>query len=284
MREYLESTNLKFSNLLKWKISILRIFIGQVKSYLIGFSISKYKSVSYLKESKSGVAVICATGPSLQENKGSMRRLLQLAAKSDSLFVLNSYLLTDFGDIKPNYQFLVDTDHFTNRIHDPLIKIISENKDIKIVLRMQSKNVFKDNKIFYVSGINLPTFTKKINPKFIVGFFDQSILYALSLVSYMGYSKIILCGFDNNRFRQIVSVKPNQILFKGINVFSNGAVEEWSPRNNMIKVLNSHIMTLESLKLFNREKIFIVGETSFIDTFEKIEITEALKIIMANKK
>jgi hypothetical protein len=276
-KNFSDSYNTSFLQLLSWKSTISIVFIGELRRYIMNFTFTKYKTLSKLKNSNSGVAVICALGPSIYENKSAMRRLLNKASKNKSLFVVNHYLLTEYSDIKPTYQLLSDDNFFYDVISYQYVSLVEKFPEITVLTRMANNYKFKNNKVIYFSGLNYPMCTKKINPKHIVGFSDATILHAIAVAIFMGFSKIVLCGFDNNRFMQIYSVAPKEIFFKGMHSYASEVVEKWGTRDSMIKILSSHLLILKSLHLFKDRNIVITGEGSLVDIFPKIDITTATK-------
>ena len=275
-KSFSDSYNTTFLELLSWKATISRVFIGELKRYVINFTLTKYKTLSKLKNSNSGVAVICALGPSIYENKSAMRKLLSKASDNNSLFVINYFLLTEYSDIKPTYQFLSD-DYFFYEDHTyQYLRVVEKSPEITVLTRMANKYKFENNKVIYFSGLNYPMSTKKINPKYIVGFSDATILHAIATAIFMGFSKIVLCGFDNNRFMQIDSLAPKEILFKGMRVYDRELTEEWGSNDSMIKILSSHLSILKSLELFKDRNVFIIGRGSLVDSFPKIDVNKAI--------
>jgi hypothetical protein len=282
-KDFLDSYNTSFIELVSWKFTITRVALGELKRYILNFSINKFSTLRKLKQTKSGTAVICSLGPSLYEDKESMRHLLLKASDNKSLFVINHYLLTEFSDIIPTYQFLSDDHFFNGEDHNNNYLSKVENfPEVTIFTRMANNYRFKNKSVVYFSGVNYPTVTKRINPQFIGGFADATILYALATALYMGYSKIIICGFDNNRFMQIKSVSPGSIYFKNMHVYSDGNLEKWGTRDTMLKVLSSHLVILKSLLLFKQHNILIVGNSSLVDIFPKIDIKTASNLLDDN--
>ena len=274
-KNFSDSYNTTFLELLSWKATMSRVFIGELRRYVKYFTLTKYRTLSKLKNSNSGVAVICALGPSIYENKSAMRKLLSKASDNNSLFVINYFLLTEYSDIKPTYQFLSD-DYFFYKDHTyQYLSVVEKSPEITVLTRMANNHEFKNNKVVYFSGLNYPMSNKKINPKYIVGFSDATILHAISVAIFMGFSKIVLCGFDNNRFTQIDSLAPQEILFKGMRVYDRGLTEEWGSNDSMIKILSSHLSILKSLELFKGRNIFITGRGSLVDSFPKIDVNKA---------
>lgn len=275
--KFSDSYNTTFIQLLSWKVTISKVFIGELRRYIINFNLTKYKTLSRLKNSNSGVAVICALGPSIYEDKSAMRRLLTQASENKSLFVINYYLLTEYSDIKPTYQFLSDDYFFYDDHIYQYVNLVEKFPEITVLTRMANNYKFKNNKVIYFSGLNYPMSNKKINPKYIVGFSDATTLHAIAVAIFMGFSKIVLCGFDNNRFMQIHSSAPQEILFKGMRVYDGELTEKWGSNDSMIKILSSHLSILKSLCLFKDRNIFITGRSSLVDIFPKIDINKAIK-------
>ena len=276
-KHFSDSYNTTFLELLSWKATMSRVFIGELRRYVTNFTFTKYRTLSKLKNSNSGVAVICALGPSIYENKSAMRKLLSKASANKSLFVVNYYLLTEYSDIKPTYQFLSDDYFFYGDHTYQYVSLVEESPEITVLTRMANNHKFKNNKVIYFSGLNHPMSTKKINPKYIVGFSDATTLHAIAVAIFMGFSKIVLCGFDNNRFMQIHSSAPQEILFKGMRVYDSEVIEKWGNNDSMIKILSSHLSILKSLNLFKDRDIVTIGRHSLVDIFPKIEVNEATK-------
>ena len=279
LKNFTDSYNTSILELVSWKATMARTFLGELRRYLCNFSIHKYKTLSKLKNARSGTAVICALGPSLYENKASTRELLIKASAKKSLFVINHFMWTEFSDIKPTFQFLGDDAFFYNEKNQKYVSKVESVPEVVVFTRMANSYKFRNDNIIYFSGLNFPTVLKGINPKSIVGFADFTILHSLAIALYMGYSRVIVCGFDNNRFMQINSVSPGEIYFKGIRPYDRVEVEKWGSRDTMIKILSSHLVILKSLLLFKNKKIFIVGESSLIDVFPKIDVRTAIGLL-----
>jgi len=277
-KNFSDSYNTSFSELLSWKLTIARTFIGELRKYLINFSFNKYNSLSRLKNSRTGVAVICALGPSLYEDKEALRELLIKASRKKVLFVINHYLATEFADIKPNFQVLSDDNFFYDSLSLKYVRLVESFPEIDVITRVSNRYIFSNNNVIYFSGLNFPTVLKTKNPMFPVGYSDISIIHTIAIANFMGFSQIVVCGFDNNRFMQINSVKPGEILFKGMHAYDKDIVENWGTRDTMIKVLASHLSILKSLKMFKKLEIYIVGQSSLVDIFPKIQIREALNL------
>ena len=277
-RNFSDSYNTTFIELFSWKLTVARTFIGELKKYIINFSVNKYNSLSKLKNSRSGVAVICALGPSIYEDKKALRELLTKASNNKALFVINHYLTTEFADIKPSFQVLSDDNFFNNPVSLRYVKLVENFPEIDIITRVSNNYIFTNNNVIYFSGLNFPTVLKTKNPKFPVGYSDISIIHTMAIANFIGFSQIVVCGFDNNRFMQIHSVKPGEILFKGMHAYDSDIIENWGTRDTMAKVLASHLSILKSLNLFKKLKIFIIGESSLVDIFPKIQIREALDL------
>jgi len=278
-KDYTDSYNTSILELISWKATLVRTFLGELRQYIRNFSIHKYKTLSKLKNTRSGTAVICSLGPSLYENKTLTRELLIKASAKKSLFVINHFMWTEFSDIMPTYQFISDNNFFYDEKNYKYVTKVESIPEITVLTRMANSYEFKNNTVIYFSGLNLSTIIKGINPKIVVGFADITVLYSLSVAFYMGYSKVIVCGFDNNRFMHINSVSPGEIYFKGMHSYNSGEVEKWGTRDSMIKILSSHLVILKSLLLFKNKKIFIIGESSLIDVFPKIDVKTALSLL-----
>ena len=158
------------------------------------------------------------------------------------------------------------------------VKLVENFPEIDIITRVSNNYIFTNNNVIYFSGLNFPTVLKTKNPKFPVGYSDISIIHTMAIANFIGFSQIVVCGFDNNRFMQIHSVKPGEILFKGMHAYDSDIIENWGTRDTMAKVLASHLSILKSLNLFKKLKIFIIGESSLVDIFPKIQIREALDL------
>jgi ribonucleotide monophosphatase NagD (HAD superfamily) len=78
---------------------------------------------------------------------------------------------------------------------------------------------------------------------------------------------------------QIDSVSPGEIYFKGMHAYDSAEVEKWGSRDTMIKILSSHLVILKSLLLFKNKKILIIGESSLIDIFPKIDVKTAIGLL-----
>jgi len=67
-------------------------------------------------------------------------------------------------------------------------------------------NVPEDYRIsncIFFNSLGLEGFTKSINPTKPRGFLSMTVYYAIAIVGYLGYSRILLAGVDNTQFRSV---------------------------------------------------------------------------------
>jgi hypothetical protein len=264
--------------ILVWKIGVVRRLVGDARSNYryLHVNLKKLNKVHKLKVAKP--ALICATGPSLNNLN---IKFFKDFKKFGDIFSINYFPFTTLGkQLDIDYQVILDVDFFKE------LPIDNVEKNFRIWLR----NVFRgkiitqigakcdyDNKLISIRGLTAPSFTNAIDPmKFFVGFPPYSTFYAISTAIWLGYSPIYIVGLDANQHK-FIDVKEN-----GVTLSDNHSdkfypnLKFWSGRREVTSVLSSNAYVIEKLKLFKNFPVFIVGRGSHVDTLPKVSPSEVI--------
>ncbi len=269
-----------------WKIGVIRRLLGELKGnfFQLFINLENLNSPHKLKIDKP--ALICAGGPSLNELD---ENFFEKFSQFGSIFSVNYFPLTKIGSLsRIDYQIFLD-DYLVKKTHaDSMIDQFYFWKDNiftgKIIKRVGTNRCNEDSKNFnkeiYLKCLSAPSFTKNINPmKGAVGYPPYSTLFAISAAIWLGYSPIFVSGLDASEHSYLY-IEDGKAKLK-----PRHADKTYPYNNNFfgrpdaLSVLASSAFVMESMKLFNKYKVYIVGDQSHIDTLPRLSPAEVLENI-----
>ncbi|MFD3293599.1 6-hydroxymethylpterin diphosphokinase MptE-like protein [Aquirufa sp. KTFRIE-69F] len=243
------------------------------------FEIKKIKSFKNLKVGKS--AFVFAGGPSISQL--DINKIKIYKDKGFDVFAGNSFINSNLGQvIKPDYYFISDDKFFhkhnSSFVYDENLKVVRNIEEMgipcfyphrysKYVSRHNNSFIFNDTIDLFSS--NVADLTK---PR---PYVSMTLYKALSLACYMGYSKIYICGFDNDYFKNYQCNHKNEIYFEDKHFYTNEIGENTIRKvdKNFHKSMSSlliHISTLFSgLEKFEKYPIINLDCQGLVDAFSK---------------
>lgn len=258
--------------ILIWKIGVIRRVVGDIRSNYryLHVNLKKRNKSHKLKTAKP--ALICATGPSLNNLNINFFKDFK---KFGDIFSINYFPFTKIGkQLEIDYQVLLDVDFFKelpiDNVDKKFRKWLKNEFRGKIITQIGVKNNY-DNELISIRGLTAPSFTNSINPmKLLVGFPPYSTFYAISTAIWLGYSPIYIVGLDANQHKFIYIEEDGVKLSDNHsdNFYPN--LKYWSGRREVTSVLSSNAYVIEKLKLFKNFPVFIVGRDSHVDTLPRI--------------
>lgn len=263
-----------------WKIGVLRRFLGEFRRRPIVQTRKLRKQLKSYKVSLPKPALVCATGPSLQEM--SLNQLLEFKNLGVEIFSVNHFPLTELGrHVEPEYQLALDYQHFEAQGSSPaeisFQRWLAQIYKGKLVLA-RGKKFDTTATILEINGHCLPTFTKSVDPTRIVGFQPYTSLFAVSLALYLGYSPVYLLGVDASHHAYL------QINGDAVTLSSHHAYESfqggrpWIGRKDVRSILSSNAFFIENCELFAGREVYILGNGSHVDSLPRVSIEHALDL------
>jgi hypothetical protein len=267
-----------------WKLGVLRRLLGDIRSNKknMFINLEKLNSRFILKSKKP--ALICATGPSLNEISLDFIKTFQ---EHGDLFSVNYFPLTDIGSkSKIDFQLILDVGLVLNEPWDPWIdnffRWLTNDFCGKLITQIGVDLGYKGDTI-YLRGLTAPSFTKNINPmRGIVGFPSYTSLYAISIANWLGYEPIYVIGLDASQ-HSFIEIQEGEAVLK--NHHSDLAYPEfgkWGGRPDVTSILSSNALVIEKMKLFRHCKVKILGQASHIDTLARVTADQVLNEICNN--
>jgi len=272
---------MKLSSLALQKIGVLTNFLFAIpelfsyRSALIGL-----RSVKNSKNNR--VALLIANGPSAGILNLTKVKMEVQSGKLD-LYLINFSILDDkFRQLQPNYLVLSDEatrpDANSGRNHQ-LWDLISQLKSLQVITPMLWHGKYTqlpcdDFSCLHFVDVSLISWTENCSPLFPYGYVPLTAYKALSVANFMGYSEILLSGYDNSMFRS-VSVDSKNRLIEGPNHSSGN----YKDSNDLTELYENGIadyfygLSLSFLSLQNAFKnlpITNLGIDSEVDCFPKI--------------
>lgn len=169
-------------------------------------------------------AIIIALGPSA--SKLDADRLAQRQRSGCRVISLNHYALSDLSTIVPDYYVLADP-HFFNTIgsrEEAVWAYIKAHPSITLFLpdRYEIPINLPPERIRRFNGLGLEGFTRNISPLRPRGFLSMTAYHALSLAGFLGFSRILIIGMDNDRFRAVALTEDRAVGVRPHHFFDNG--------------------------------------------------------------
>jgi hypothetical protein len=224
--------------------------------------------------SKSGPALIVATGPSLSKvNESTLMHFRNLG----SLFGINQYANSSKGAMVPPNYLVLNDEPFWNATSAKIISAVNnlealvQSKSVNFVIQPAHREIlFKEaSTIFYhgipLTGFNLGKRIDKLN-----SLPNITIFHALATAEFLGYSPIYLVGYDLS-FIKYLSSDINGYTLMPHHHGSNdeNSIPLYSFRRSLADLFGSMAFQIQSLKQFDKTAVQ-VGYESFIDTLPKI--------------
>lgn len=264
------------------RISSLR---SSVLIYIV-FRLKQGRLLSNLRDTQGScserTALIVANGPSCNLINWEEVKAYQKTKNLD-IFCLNESILIDPTlDISPDYLLLSDPkDHVEHTQSSGAIwAFLRQNPNTSLIapLEWHSPNLIsacaQDACLHFVdTGRNY--FSKSTNPLFIRTYPPMSIFKLLSVVKFMGYSKIFVIGLDISFFKSVQVTQNGRIIQESTHYkagyhepedmshhFPNGI-------GDYFHFIAQNFLTLR--KYFDDQRFINLDRNSLNDTFERIK-------------
>lgn len=257
-------------------LRVAEFFYFVIPNYL---EIQKIKSFKNVKAGKS--AFVFAGGSSI--SKLDINKIKAYKDKGFDVFAGNSFINSKLGQVvNPDYYFISDDKFFKKNnskfLYEENLKVVKNIEEMgipcfyphrysKYVNRKSNSFIFNDTIDHFSS--NVADLTK---PR---PYVSMTLYKALSLACYMGYSKIYICGFDNDYFKNYQCNQENEIYFEDKHFYTNEIGENTIRKvdKNFHKTMSSlliHISTLFSgLEKFKYYPIINLDHQGLVDAFSK---------------
>lgn len=257
-----------------WKFGVVRRLFGDMKSgrrHLLK-NLEAINQNHKIKSQKP--ALICATGPSLNEIDIDFLNDFQLFG---DIFSVNYFPLTEIGSkCKIDYQIVLDVNLVkkepSNLWMDKFYQWLTNDFDGKVIAQIGS-NVNFSGETIYLKGLTATSFSKSINPmRGVVGFPPYTTLFAISTAIWLGYKPIYVCGLDASQ-HSYIKITENGAVLKSHHAdtsYPYPVLGKWDGRPDATSVLSSNALVIEKMKLFKKYSVQILGSESHIDTLPRI--------------
>jgi hypothetical protein len=271
-----EYVGYSFRSLLVWKIATFRRFFNHERKYFRLRYILRLLNTWKMKNSKSGPALIAATGKSLLMIPDE---ILEEFTNRESLFGVNLYILSEKGKkFPPTYQIIADREGWIKvdkgNFHEfqtngqELINL----KKIKYVIQPNYfENCFENQNTIYIHKNPLSEISRSIGICAPSGLPNLTTFFAIATAIHLGYSPVYVAGLDLDHFRYL-SFDGTSTLLNHHAYQENEDDLKWANRETTVKVLNSSLYPMQALVKFKKHKVVILGENSLIDVLPKISI------------
>ena len=269
-------TEYSFLKLIIWKLGVIRRLLGDIKNNRGILLVNLNKLNKEFKMRNPKPALICATGLSLNE--------IDLKFMNDfrtfgAIFSINYFPLTEIGSkCKIDYQSLLDNGLFKKVAYDAteisFRKWMNTEFDGTLITSYGRQTNYKGRTI-YIRGLVAPSFTKSINPMKVVGYPPYTTLFTVSTAIWLGYSPIYIIGLDSTQHAYL-EVSNSGVMLNDHHAGPYAKKSIWNGRTDSLSVLSSNAFTIEKMKLFRKHNVFILGNSSHIDTLPRITPAEVL--------
>lgn len=280
-QQYYINPNMRLSSLVFQKIGVLLNFLFSLPEMFLYRS--ALTGLRKIRESKSDrTALLIANGPS-SANLNFKRIKDEIQSGNLEIYLINfSILDEDFLELNPNYVVLSDeatkpdVESLRNK---ELWDLLSSLKSTQVITPMLWHGKFKqlsceNFSCLHFVDVSLIGWTDNCSPMYPYGYVPLTAYKALSVASYMGYSEILISGYDNSMFRSISVDSKNRII-EG----PNHSSETYRDSHDLTKLFENGIadyfygLSLSFLSLrkaFGNFKITNLGIDSEVDCFPKI--------------
>ena len=202
------------------KSSLLQIALYRIKLFfltklryckflfLYSASLNDLKKLKNSKKGKS--AFVFANGPSL--NRLSKKKIKEC---NFDIFAMNKYINSNFP--KPNFYVISDIGYFVKNNIEPENASIYKKilkKNIKLFVPATLKNKINIEQAISFCDVEDVCSNRKPDPTNSRNYFNLTALKTLSIATYLGYSKIYICGFDNTHVFKTYSDINNNLFYK----------------------------------------------------------------------
>jgi hypothetical protein len=240
--------------------------------------IQKIKQLKNIKFGKS--AFVFAGGSSI--SKLDAEKILEYKSNGYDVFAGNSFIASELGKkVTPDFYFLSDDKFFKHKDgekYNYFSGVLDSIKKLSIPIFIPHRyaNLIEKNSNFFVFNDTIDLFSNNITdltkPR---PYVSMTLYKALSLACFMGYSKIYICGFDNDYFKEYQCNEINEIFYEDKHFYTDEIGEKTIRKvdKNVHKSMSSlllHISTLFSgLEKFKNYPILNLDKQSLVDCFEK---------------
>ncbi len=275
-------TSFSFKELLFWKYSRIRTFFHRRKSFNRKEVKKRLKVTRELSNTRMGPALIMLRGPS---SDSIQPELIDLFLKSNSIFVVNR-LASEVLRVKSPKGYIVVNDEPFWRSSKPEFHQfrISIEKEIHagstLIQPAEYPKLAHHDSVFFFDGNPLPTISKHLKPSRTMGIPNITAFFTIAFARHLGFSPIILSGFDLSFCRYLTADEDGYWLSPHHS--KNEAIEEKIPlasfRRSVSDLFGSMAFQIEMLKLFSPH-IFLLGHESLIDSVPKMTQEECLDFL-----
>ena len=235
------------------------------------------RPLSALKNSKSGqIALVLGNGPSL--NKINIHNVKQ---HSPDIFAVNDYYMKEIAkELIPSFYCLSDPDTFIQ----PDRKVLHKNSAMYSYIEKHDCIILKShlyrkidlgiqNTTLYFNDREMLSLNRNINPLKIRGYSSLTILKALSVAIFLGYSKIYILGVDNTQHLAITADLENNFSLRSDKLYEDPNQEHinfpLSPPSGIAGKFQQYAYWFADFYKFPRDRIINLDVNSIIDYFPK---------------
>jgi hypothetical protein len=263
--------------------------ISSLRSAVLIYIVLRLKLGSFLSNLRNAkgtcgkrTALVVANGPSCNLiNWGEVKTYQE--TKNLDIFCLNESILIDPTlDIKPNYLLLSDPKDHVEHSHSSgaIWEFLDQNPNTSLITPLDWHSpklisVCAQDKCLHFVDTGRNYFSNSVNPLFIRTYPPMSIFKLLSVVKFMGYSKIFVIGLDISFFKSIQVTQSGGIIQKS-NHYKDGYHEPEDMSHHFpngigdyFHFIAQNFLTLR--KYFDDKRFINLDCDSLNDTFEKIK-------------
>lgn len=194
---------------------------------LFKYSLELFKGGKYLislfsikQKNIKDYAIILGNGPSL--NSLNTKKFKQISSFFD-IFVVNNFLENKiFNKVIPNFFVISDPDIFrkdsvlSKKKENRIISYLKNNSNINIFVPVlmckKFISIFGLKRIFGFIDAEARGLSSNVLPIFPRGYISSTVLKAICIANWIGYTKIFILGVDNTYPRDLFLDKKNNIL------------------------------------------------------------------------
>ena len=256
-----------------WKYSRFRTWFHNYRTSEIQLMRQNLNATRLLRGTKSGPALIAATGPSLRQIDQST---LLYFRNLGSLFGINQYATSPKGELVPPNYLVLNDEPFWNDSNESVVGAVKRMKelilssDIKCIVQpAHRKTLFQEAQTVFFHGIPLTGFHFGNRIDRLNSLPNITIFQAIATAKYLGYSPIYLVGYDLTFVKYLSTSSDGYSL----EPHHHGSEQEKSIplssfRRSLSDLFGSMAFQIESLKQFKTTAVQI-GYESFIDTLPR---------------
>ena len=281
----IQNMNLNYGLISKLKKIIMLILEFFYFFKLVISNINELKILSsYNKTKKNLPCIVMGNGPS--QGLIDLDFIKKFKEIGGELIVINYFHYNKiFETITPDYLVISDPHTLSknlkekykliNQKNSSLINYLEKNPQIKIFCPLEHKkrirDILKFNKIigFVDQEIRFLKLTDLRLPR---GYSSNTILKAMALCNYLGYSKKYLIGFDNTMLKNIFIDKENKITTKIDYAYREDEYFRQNLPSQLLNLISDFRILYDDLyTIFFKFKFINLDQYSLVDCFIKVK-------------